>query len=39
MIEDIKVNIAGWNSLVIRLAHNQETAGSIPAPAIRAVDL
>lgn len=28
-------NIAGWNSGLIRLAHNQETVGSNPAPAIR----
>lgn len=34
----VKDNIAGWSSLEARLAHNQEVAGSNPAPASIALD-
>ena len=29
----IRVNIAGWSSLVARRAHNPKVVGSNPAPA------
>ncbi len=31
----VKLNIAGWSSLVARRAHNPKVVGSNPAPATR----
>ena len=31
MVADYSLNIAGWSSLVARLAHNQEVEGSNPS--------